>query len=180
MSVDCPAALEPEGPSLLDFTDPQSGVEAVPGEASAGAGDSGLLAAFGTAPAEGLISVLRRRFGQLPAAGEPVYHLVIQEGADHGLLPDEHRVLQQIVDEAAAQARREGSLEIRILLRRSRLGPAELSVAGEGSAFLADEVAASYRSLAALRQLAQGIGARLNVRRLQSGGLFIRCATPWV
>jgi hypothetical protein len=128
----------------------------------------------------GLAAALQLRFRHLNAAGAPACELVIQDGADAGLLPDEHQVLLQVAEQAIAQAWREGSTQLRVMLRRSRLGPAELSVAGEGGPLVASEVANSYRPLAIMRQLAANIGGRLNVRRLDGGGLFVRCITRWV
>lgn len=128
----------------------------------------------------GLAAALQLRFRRLHAPGAPACELVIQDGADTGLLPDEHQVLLQVAEQAVGQAWREGSTQLRVMLRRSRLGPAELSVAGEGGPLLAAEVANSYRPLAIMRQLAANIGGRLNVRRLDDGGLFVRCITRWV
>jgi hypothetical protein len=127
----------------------------------------------------GLAAALQLRFGHLNAPGAPACELVMQDGADAGLLPDEHLVLLQVAEQAVAQAWREGSTQLRVMLRRSRLGPAELSVAGEGGPLVAAEVATSYRPLAVMRQLAANIGGRLNVRRLDDGGLFVRCVTRW-
>ena len=128
----------------------------------------------------GLAAALRLRFGELAASGAAAFELVIQDDADTGLLPDEHLVLLQIAELAVAQASREGATTLRVVLRRSRLGPAELSVAGEGGPLVAAEVASSYRLLAVIRQLANQVGARLNLRRLDAGGLFVRCSTRWV
>ena len=128
----------------------------------------------------GLAAALRLRFGVLAPADAPPCELVIQDGASGGLLPDEHQVLLQVAEQAAAQAWREGATQLRVMLRRSRLGPAELSVAGEGGTLVPAEVANSYRPLAVMRQLTANIGGRLNVRRLEDGGLFVRCITRWV
>jgi hypothetical protein len=128
----------------------------------------------------GLAAALQLRFRHLGAPGAPACELIIQDGADAGLLPDECPVLLQIAEQAVGQALREGSIQPRVILRRSRLGPAELSVAGECGALLPAEVANSYRPLAIMRQRAANIGARLTVRRLDGGGLFVRCITRWV
>ena len=128
----------------------------------------------------GLAAALQLRFRNLAPPDAPASELVIQVDADAGLLPDEHQVLLQIAEQAAGQAWREGSTRLRVMLRRSRLGPAELSVAGEGGTLVVAEVANSYRPLAVMRQLAANIGGRLTVRRLDGGGLFVRCITRWV
>lgn len=128
----------------------------------------------------GLAAALQLRFRDLQAPGAPACELVVQDGADAGLLPDEHQVLLQVAEQAVGQAWREGSTQLRVMLRRSRLGPAELSVAGEGGPLVAAEVTNSYRPLAIMRQLAANIGGRLTVRRLDGGGLFVRCITRWV
>jgi signal transduction histidine kinase len=128
----------------------------------------------------GLAAALQLRFRNLGASSGPACEILIQDGADAGLLPDEHQVLLQIAEQAVGQARREGSTQLRVTLRRSRLGPAELSVAGEGGIPVAAEVANSGRPLAIMRHLAASIGGRLTVRRLDGGGLFVRCITRWV
>ena len=132
------------------------------------------------ASSRGLVAALQFRFHILMPDAGPACDLVLEEDADCGLAPEEHLVLLRIAEEAAAQVLREGAARVRVLLRRSRLGPAELSVAGEGVPGVAAEVAASFRSLAVIRQHAARIEARLNVRRLDEGGLFVRCATRWV
>lgn len=128
----------------------------------------------------GLAAALRLRFGNLACAGVATCELVVQDEADKGLLPDEHQAMLLVAEQAVGQALREGATTVRVILRRSRFGPAEISVAGEGGVPVPAEVAASYRTLAVMRQLASRVGARLNVRRLDEGGLFIRCSTRWV
>jgi hypothetical protein len=129
---------------------------------------------------DGLAAALQLRFDRVLSPGQPGRALVIQDGADTGLAPEEHQALLQVAEQAAAQVVREGSATLRVMLRRSRLGPAELSIAGEGGAPVAVEVANSFRALAAMRRTATDVGARLNVRRLDDGGLFVRCITRWI
>ena len=127
----------------------------------------------------GLADALQLRFGTLGAAAGQPCQLLLQQGADAGLGRDEQCALLAVAEEAVGQACREGANDVRVMLRRSRLGTVELSVAGEGPVTDAREVAESYRSLARIRQLALAVGARVSVRRLTAGGLFVRCSTRW-
>jgi hypothetical protein len=68
---------------------------------------------------------------------------------------------------------------VRLALRRSRLGTVDLSIAGDGRPQVEAAVAESYRSLALARRLALQVDARVAVRRLGDGSLFVRCGTRW-
>lgn len=127
----------------------------------------------------GLTDALQMRFGPLAAGAGQRCHLVLQASACDGLSREEHCALLAVAEEAVGQASREGSTDVRVMLRRSRLGTVELSIAGEGAVTDVREVADSYRSLARIRQLALAVDARVSVRRLSEGGLFVRCTSRW-
>lgn len=128
----------------------------------------------------GLGAALNLRFRGLASLTEGPCELVLQLDAERGLSLDEQRSLLRIAEESATQVQQEGSRELRVQLRRSRLGSVELSVAGGGGGVVAEQAAASFRSLARIRQLATQIDARLTIRRLEDGSLLVRCRTRWV
>ena len=150
-----------------------------PGPESVAASGAACNAAALAASRLGLAEALRLRFHSLAPFSQGSCDLVVQVDADKNLSPDERLALLRIAEESAAQVQREGSRELRVLLRRSRLGSVELSVAGGGGGVVAEQVADSFRSLAQIRRLATQIDARLTVRRLDEGSLLVRCRTRW-
>ena len=162
------------------------GVDATPRSGSRSGSGAGTLRATACSAADlsvarlGLGAALNLRFRGLASLTEGPCELVLQLDAERGLSLDEQRTLLRIAEESATQVQQEGSRELRVLLRRSRLGSVELSVAGGGGGVVAEQAAASFRSLARIRQLATQIDARLTIRRLEDGSLLVRCRTRWV
>lgn len=127
----------------------------------------------------GLAVALQMRLQEIAPPDAVPCELELQSGAELGLSADEQVTLLHVAEAAVDQVLREGSIRVRVTLRRSRLGSVDLSVAGEGKVRVDAEVAASFRKLALIRQLAARIGGRIAVRRLADGSLFVRCGTRW-
>ena len=128
----------------------------------------------------GLGAALRLRLRSQATQASGPCELMLQVDAEQGLSVDEQLTLLQVAEEAVTQVQREGSRELNVTLRRSRLGSVELSVSGGGGGIVAERVSDSFRCLARIRRLATQIDARLAVRRLADGSLMVRCRTRWL
>lgn len=167
------AAIDPSLARQLDELDAQVG-EAVDRGCDFACSASRFVAAH-----HGLGAALRMRFRGLAPPEGAACELILQLDAEQGLSVEEQTTLLRVAEEAVAQVMREGSREVRVMLRRSRLGSVELSIGGGGGVASQEEVAASFRCLATIRRLAARIEGRLSVRRQADGSLFVRCATRW-
>ncbi|MCU0758115.1 MAG: histidine kinase [Steroidobacteraceae bacterium] len=127
----------------------------------------------------GLEVALRMRFASAIARGALHCELALQPGAADDLSTAERVALLRLAEEVVAQVAREGARQVRVALRRSRLGTVCLSIAGEGRPQVDAAVAESYRALAVARRMAAQVEARVAVRRLADGSLLVRCGTRW-